>query len=156
MPTQLAQKKAALTLPNCSRPWLVTPGRSRMHGDLRFSEDLRQLAAEAPNLASCFCGDCQNFHFLWPYLRLAGASGGDVGAAQVHASLTSLLSAGGQSILIAGAADSGLLSVVARAAGSDTEIVIIDRCRTPLELCRRFAAQWSLPVETLHRDLIEL
>jgi len=42
----------------------------------RFSEDLRRLAEEAFELADQTCGSCKNFHMLWPYLRLAGASGG--------------------------------------------------------------------------------
>jgi SAM-dependent methyltransferase len=127
-----------------------------MRGDLRFNEDLRQLAVDTPKLANRFCGDCQNFHFLWPYLRLAGASGGDVEAVLVHSALSSLLSGNGQKILIAGAADTGLLAVVARAANAGTEIVIVDRCKTPLELCRSFATKWSLLVDMLHLDLGKL
>lgn len=125
-------------------------------GDLRFSEDLRQLAADASEVARRFCGRCQNFHLLWPYLRLAGASGGDIGAPLVHSSLTRALSLSGRKILIAGAADTGLLAVAARSAGSDTDIVVLDRCETPLELCRRFARRWSLAIQIRHLDLIEL
>jgi hypothetical protein len=69
--------------------------------------------------------------------------------------LSQLLSGGAQKILIAGAADTGLLALVARAAPSGTGIVVLDRCETPLELCRRFAWRWSLPVETLRSDLME-
>lgn len=127
-----------------------------MRGEARFAENLRQLAADACELAVRRCGPCQNFHLLWPYLRLAGASGGDVGSPFVHAILARLLSAGNARILIAGSADSGLLAVVARAAGAETEIVVLDRCQTPLELCRRFAERWSLPIETLQLDLMEL
>jgi len=127
-----------------------------MRGEVRFSEDLRQLAAEASELAVCLCGQCQNFHLLWPYLRLAGASGGDVRSPLVHSMLHHLLSKTSARILIAGSADSGLLAVVARAASSDAEIVVLDRCETPLEICGRFAARWSLSIETLHLDLMEL
>src|SRR5215472_6117076 len=38
-------------------------------------------------------------------------------------------------ILIAGAADTGLLALVARATSSDAEITVLDRCDTPLEMC---------------------
>src|SRR5262249_23235340 len=52
---------------------------------------------------------------------------------------------------------SGLLATVARAgAGLRPDITVIDRCQTPLELCRRFAAQWSLPVHAKRMDLTEL
>jgi SAM-dependent methyltransferase len=93
---------------------------------------------------------------LWPYLRLAGASGASVGEPLIHTALNRLLSDGGRDILIAGAADTGLLAVAARAIGSGTGIVVLDRCETPLELCRQFARRWSLPIDTLHLDLKEL
>ena len=32
----------------------------------------------------------------------------------------------------------------------------MDRCETPLELCRRFAARWSLPSKTIHLELEHL
>jgi SAM-dependent methyltransferase len=124
--------------------------------NLRFTEDLQQLAAEASNVARRMCGSCENFHLLWPYLRLVKASGGDVDEPFFRNDLKRLLSGRGQKVLIAGAADTGVLAVVARAARSGTGIVVLDRCETPLELCRRFAGHWSLPVETLHMDLIEL
>jgi SAM-dependent methyltransferase len=122
----------------------------------QFTEDLRQLAAEASELATRLCHRCQNFHLLWPYLRLAGASGGDVPAPLVHSVLNRLLSRSGRRVLIAGAADTGLLAVVARAASPGTNITVLDRCETPLELCRRSARRWSLPIETMHLDLMDL
>jgi SAM-dependent methyltransferase len=125
-------------------------------GEVRFSEDLPQLAVEAFEAADRFCDSCKNFHVLWPYHRLAKASGGDVGAPLIHTVLSQLLSQRGRRILIAGCADSGLLAVVARAANSDTDITVLDRCETPLELCRRFAHRWSLPIQVLHQDLREL
>ncbi len=127
-----------------------------MSRDIRFGEDLPQLAAEASDVAPRLCGACQNFHLLWPYLRLAGASGGGgVGEPLVHSALNRLLSGPAGKILIAGAADTGLLSVVARGVHVGTEIVVLDRCETPLELCRRFARRWSLPIETMRVDLME-
>jgi len=127
-----------------------------MHGDLRFAEDLPQLAAEAADVARRLCGSCQNLHLLWPYLRLAGASeGGRVGERHIHHVVQRLGSGDGRKFLIAGAADSGLLAVMARAVSPGTSIVVLDRCETPLELCRRFAKRWSLPIETLHVDLMQ-
>jgi SAM-dependent methyltransferase len=127
-----------------------------MSNELRFSEDLPQLAAEASSTARRLCGPCQNFHLLWPYLRIAQASGGDVAALTVRITLNRLLSRRGQRILIAGAADTGLLAIVARAARPDTGIVVLDRCQTPLALCERFAQRWSRPIETMQLDLVEL
>jgi SAM-dependent methyltransferase len=126
-----------------------------MHDHVRFSEDLPLLAVEAFELAGRFCGACKNFHMLWPYLRLAGASGRDVEAPLIHSVLSDLLSRSGQNVLIAGAADTGLLALVARAGGSGAAVTVLDRCETPLGLCRRFARRWSLPIEIVHLDLME-
>jgi SAM-dependent methyltransferase len=127
-----------------------------MHGDLRLTEDLRQLAMDSVDLAPRLCGSCRNFHKLWPYHRLAGATGGDVTAPLVCSVLGRLLSPGSRHILIAGSADSGLLAVVARTASPGTAITVLDRCGTPLELCRRFAKRWSLTIDTVHLDVADL
>jgi SAM-dependent methyltransferase len=127
-----------------------------MADNLRFTEDLPQLATESFDLAGRLCSDCQNFHMLWPYHRLAQAAGGDVEIPLVQSALRRLLSPSGRKILIAGCADSGLLAVVARAASAGTSFTVLDRCQTPLELCRRFADRWSFPIATLHTDLQEL
>jgi SAM-dependent methyltransferase len=127
-----------------------------MDGTGRFTEDLPQLAADSFDLAGQLCGDCKNFHMLWPYHRLAQAAGGDIGIPRVQSALKSLLSQSGRKILIGGSADSGLLAVVARTASSGADITVLDRCETPLELCRRFASRWSLPIKTMHLDLQDL
>jgi SAM-dependent methyltransferase len=119
----------------------------------RYTEDLPRLAAEAVKIARCHCGSCINFHLLWPYLRLAKGSGGDVNNAVFRAALERWLSKPGRKVLIAGAADTGVLAVVARAANVTSEITIIDRCNTPLALCRDFAERWSLPIEAVRLDL---
>lgn len=124
-----------------------------MH-DERFSEDLRQLAVEAWEVAGRLCGPCLNLHVLWPFQRLAGSSGQD--AAVIYPVLERLLSGTGRSVLIAGCADTGLLALVARAANPGTAITVADRCETPLELCRRFARRWAITVDTKHLDLTEL
>jgi SAM-dependent methyltransferase len=127
-----------------------------MQGELLFSEDVRQIAADAAELAPSLCDTCENFHTLWPYHRLAQAAGGDVAATLVCSTLQRLLSQPGRRILIGGSADSGLLAVVANAASPGTAITVLDKCKTPLELCRRFAERWSLPIDVLHLDLADL
>lgn len=125
--------------------------------DVRYAEDLTDLAAEAFRLAGEMCGPCRNFHALWPYLRLAEASGGNVHAPAVAAAIAQFAAGEGIKLLLAGAADTGLLSMVARTVGNHVpEIVVLDRCETPLELCRRFSRRWSLPIETLRADLQSL
>lgn len=119
-----------------------------------LDENLRALAFEAYQISDRLCGDCRNFHSLWPYLRLAKASGGDVGEPLIGSTLKQLLLKGDRTILVAGCADTGLLAVVAGAAAPGTKITLLDRCMTPLELCRRFAQRRSLSIETIHCDLM--
>lgn len=107
-------------------------------------------------VAHILCGKCQNYHSLWTYQRIAGASGGDVAAPLIHEVLGQLLSTSGRKILIAGSADTGLLAVVVRAAHPESHIIVCDQCETPLELCRRFAKRAALAVETLRLNLVEL
>jgi len=130
-----------------------------MNGDARFTENIPQLAQTAARLALRYCGSCQNYHFLWPYLRLIGTPG-RAGDSQgfLESALAEPTSNDQWRVLIAGCADTGLLSVVARATTGDRQagITVLDRCRTPLELCRDFAERWALPLETLHVDLVDL
>jgi SAM-dependent methyltransferase len=93
---------------------------------------------------------------MYPYRRLA-LGAGQTGRAIIEHALAERIIAGARRMLIAGAADTGLLASVARAAaGHDVEIEVVDRCATPIELCRRFAERWSLPVAARVVDLAEL
>jgi SAM-dependent methyltransferase len=121
-------------------------------------EDLPQLAATQYRLADQFCDTCRNYHAIWPYRRLARVvATAEAGGRDFEATLAELFSAGQRRVLIAGAADAGLLALTARAgAAYEVDIVVLDRCRTPLELCRQFAQRWSLRADMLHQDLTNL
>jgi SAM-dependent methyltransferase len=129
-----------------------------MPGDRSHIEDLPRIAAEAYDLSARLCGDCRNQHALWTYLRLSRAStGAEKQDSKLQAGLRDLFSGGRSDILIAGAQDTGLLALVARAgAGYRLDITVLDICDTPLALCRQLADQWSLPVETVRQDLFDL
>jgi SAM-dependent methyltransferase len=125
----------------------------------RFDEDLRRVAAEAFAMAGRLCRGCGSFHALWPYLRLARATsaGLEDATSLLQSVLAELIAGGRKDVLIAGAADTGVLASVARAgAGHPLSIVVLDRCATPLESCRRLAQRRSLPIATLHEDLGKL
>lgn len=124
---------------------------------LLYHERLADLAAQAYQLSDRLCESCRDLHALWPYIRLSRSSTGIEGQGSPVANvLRRLISGGRRDVLIAGAADTGLLALVARAAaGQSVNIVVLDICETPLELCRRFAQQWSIPIKTLRRDLRE-
>jgi SAM-dependent methyltransferase len=124
----------------------------------RYVENLPQLAAEAYRLSGQLCGTCRDLHALWPYIRLARAAAGvEAQASKLEAQLRELFAGGRRDVLIAGAQDSGLLALVARAgAGHSVSTVVLDICETPLELCRRFAKQHSLPIRAIRQDLLDL
>jgi SAM-dependent methyltransferase len=124
-----------------------------------YHEDLPRIAAKGFQLAGRLCRGCGQLHALWPYIRLARATsaGLEDASLRLQSVLTGLVAAGRRDVLVAGSADTGLLALVARAgAGQPLDIVVLDRCETPLELCRRLAQRWSLPIATLHEDLDDL
>jgi SAM-dependent methyltransferase len=126
-----------------------------------YTERLSDIAAQAYELATQLCGSCRDLHALWPYIRLSRSSTGvELEGSRLIQVLREQIADGRRNVLIAGAADAGLLALVARAAADQaihlTNIVVLDICETPLELCRRFAAEWSLAITTLRQDLIEL
>ena len=122
------------------------------------TEDLVEQAATQYRLAEQFCDTCRNYHAIWPYRRLARVvATADASAPGFESTLDALFKTGKRKVLIAGAADTGLLALTARTgAAYDVNIVVLDRCRTPLELCRQFAQRWSLRSCTLHQDLTGL
>jgi SAM-dependent methyltransferase len=124
----------------------------------RYIEDLPRIAADAYELAGRLCGDCRDLHALWPYARLTRASTGvEQQQSGLEAQLRACFDLGLRDVLIAGAADSALLAHVARAGEQHAiKVTALDICETPLELCRRFAKQWSLSVETVRQDLFDL
>jgi SAM-dependent methyltransferase len=131
----------------------LMPGRERLR------EDLPRLAAENFAIANCTCRpSCGHMHALWPYIRLARASTGIEGASsQLDPVLSELIAEGHRRVLIAGSQDTGLLALVARAAGTNAiEMTVLDRCASPLESCRGLAKAWSLPIETTQQDLMDL
>ena len=123
-----------------------------------FDEDLPLLAAESFELSKSLCRTCGQVHALWPYIRLARASTGvESPSSYLQSLLTALIADGRRRLLVAGAADTGLLALVTRVdAGRSADIVVLDRCETPLALCRRWAARVPHPIVTLHQDLRDL
>ncbi len=121
-------------------------------------ERLSDLAAQAYQLSDQLCGTCRNLHALWPYMRLLRSSTGvEHQGSNLENALRLLIAGGRRKILFAGAADTGLLALVLRAAANNNvDIAVLDICETPLELCRRVAREWALPIDTVRVDLREL
>src|SRR5215467_4124293 len=107
--------------------------------DLR--EDLFQLAEHGFHTAARFCKSCYHYHALWGYERLAGikSNGFETERDLLEPLLNSELPERGR-VLIAGAADAGLLAFTAQTMHNRVgAITVADRCPTPLEVCRRYA-----------------
>jgi SAM-dependent methyltransferase len=103
---------------------------------------------------------CHWFHAAWQYLRMLDL----VSTPHRHRSffleaLGALARDGGHDrILISGAADYAMLELVLEAyegSPSEPEIVVVDRCETPLTLNRWFAERRSIAVATETRDILD-
>lgn len=99
------------------------------------------------------CGDCRDYHAVWAYRRLSRTvSGIEPTASLVGRLLREVVPPGG-TILIAGAADAGLLALAANATqGLAPTIHVADRCPTPLAVCRRYAETRGLSIVTHELD----
>jgi len=119
----------------------------------QFREDLLDLADYEFRIAQNSCGECADYHALFGYGRLAGlhdaiAMDGDMLAPL----LATHLGVSGK-LLIACAADAGLLAMAARATvAQGPAITVADRCATPLAVCRRFAETENLSLRTIQSD----
>lgn len=126
---------------------------------------LADCAALAHSLAPHLCaedldvgGSCAWYHGFWPYMRLL-----DYGSSpELHKGfylegLAPLAAGGEPRILISGAADFAMLEVAREAfAGGRArpEFTVIDRCETPLALCRWFTGQAGFAIETQAADVL--
>ena len=125
---------------------------STMRGSIE--EPLQGLARMAWDQAKSLCDPqhgCVNYHRTWSLVRLISLSGALPGASAFFIEeIARRITGGARRILISGSADTGLLAVVAQAirrAGQAAQIVIVDRCKTPLQQCRDYADMLGLPVE---------
>jgi len=111
-------------------------------------------AAEDYAYAVAHCAGCADYHATRPYLVLSGER---MGAArdkeQFGALAASLLPASGE-LLIAGAADAGLLEFALDALGPRLrQVHVADLCPSPLHACERLAKRRGAPLTTFVRDL---
>lgn len=98
--------------------------------------------------------DCADYHRLWPLLRLLGLGSGP---GRHLGFFTDVVRRAGRPdgaprVLVSGCADEAMLEVVLDAR-SDAEVAVLDRCPTPLELCRRAARTRGREVRTICGDV---
>ncbi len=128
--------------------------REAMQTDI-YAEDLPDLAAYAFRLSQNSCVQCGDYHAIWSYERLAGLKGNNFEAERdILGPLLRAHIPRQARILIAGAADAGLLALTAREAHpQEPQITVADRCATPLAVCRRYAEMRGLNIATVQADL---
>ena len=127
----------------------------------RTDEPTREpLAASAPvarHVARSAClPECEPYHGLVQHLRLLGV----VAAPDRHAgfyadALGGAAASGAEHVLVAGAADYGMVAQVLAAfasAGDAPRITLIDRCPTPLLLSAWYAAERGVRIATAVAD----
>ena len=89
----------------------------------------------------------------WPYRRLSRTVSGIESTAGLVGRLSREIVPAGGTILVAGAADAGLLALAANATeGLAPTIHVADRCPTPLAVCRRYADTRGLSIVTHKLD----
>lgn len=133
--------------------------------DFRFPsptrENLPRLARLAFDIGAVHCRGCRNYHLTWPYLRAMGLNGaGPEYNLPLHVELLGRAAAGTPEPrwLLAGSADAGVLAAVQATIDACPparhSITVVDRCPTPLSLCRDHADSTGLGIETITADLM--
>ncbi|MDO8379095.1 bifunctional 2-polyprenyl-6-hydroxyphenol methylase/3-demethylubiquinol 3-O-methyltransferase UbiG [Phenylobacterium sp.] len=119
--------------------------------------DLVGLAQAGWRLGARLCVDCGGSHRIWGTLRAAGmASGLTVDEPDLAPRLAGVIAPGAR-VLIAGSADGALLDLVVRATKSrPLEILVIDRCATPLAVIEATEPYAGVTVRTRQLDLTKL
>jgi hypothetical protein len=124
-----------------------------------LQEDLPALVMRASALASQLCHDCVHYHGSWPALRLIERGGLDFDRPYLLSLFTRLASdPSRRHWLVAGMADTGLVATVGAAiwpVRGDAAITLVDRCETPLTLCREYGRRLDRALDTVHADLTE-
>ena len=134
---------------------------------LSCGEDLILNANRVAELAPILCLGCRDYHVRRAVQRAAGVK---LSIAHDRPAIIRLISSflatfppeekTTINIVIPGSADTGILSTCAHAAAllgpavlNRCRFTVIDRCPTPLTLCREFARRYGISVETRLGDL---
>lgn len=118
------------------------------HHGAKVVEPMAALARFAFDWADALCDPahgCVDYHRMWSmvrYLEMGGAL--PEGEDFFDAELPTVARDGAARVILSGGADTGVMTLAVNAcfrSGITPEIVMIDRCSTPLQQCRLFAAQ---------------
>lgn len=125
--------------------------------DERWSEDLIWQAVRGAELGRKFCTCEGYYHCLWGPLRASGAMKGLSSEEQILSDVMRPFIRQDARVLIGGSADTGVLCSLGRIYGPvKAAFTVVDKCRSPLELIREFAAAKQVLCRTLNVDILEI
>lgn len=120
-------------------------------------DDLDGIARASWTIASRICTCGTDYHRVHPVLRVLGKAPGISRDRDVLNQFLPAMVEPGARLLIAGAADAGLLQyLVENCPARPLSITIVDRCPAPLALVARIRLPAGVEVETRQLDLTEL
>ena len=120
----------------------------------------RRKAAELCPSGKSAQPDCTLFHGLWQYFRIFGLASTPARNAEFFMNTLESLARDGafSQMLISGAADYSMLAHVLQAyrnVEAAVHVTVLDRCETPLYLCRWYAERMSVTIDTCTRDILD-
>lgn len=120
-----------------------------------LDERIHEGLPAAFGLARQLCVDCLPYHALRPFFRVTEPNKGvRADWATMEPAVAALIAAGRRRVLVAGAGDTGIASLVLTAArGKPLALTVLDRCATPLVQVQQLAARHGLRVATRQDDL---
>lgn len=122
-----------------------------------WCEDLVWQAVRGAALGHKLCTCEGYYHCLWGPLRAAGGMRGLSSEEQILSEVMTPLIRPDARVLIGGSADAGVLCSLGRIYGpAKAAFTVVDKCRSPLELIREFAAEKQVLCRTLNLDILEL
>ncbi len=127
------------------------------------TEPLEDLARFSFERAADLCADehgCLAYHRAWSTIRLLLKNGAVPAGMEFFAEGLAQVAVGGRCrVLLSGAADTGLAAMVLGALarnGLQGDLVLAERCATPIEQNRRFAAQLGRTIEVHQGNILDL
>lgn len=103
---------------------------------------------------------CEDYHRAWGLVRcLIGHGQRPSGEVFFRREIGSLVNRGARRVLVSGGADAGVSAMVVdafRAAGTEPEVVFVDRCATAIEVNARYAVVCGVRMQLLQSDVCEL
>lgn len=111
-------------------------------------------------LAATSCGDCAWYHGFWPLIRSLGLGTVPEDHADFYRDAVRTAAVHGplDRILVCGAADHSMPLLVRRITedlGHRPEITVLDRCKTPLVLCRSALDGMAARLKTIHSPVLD-